>query len=233
MSPVEELLVRVVASADVGSAARRVTVGGFDVLVLRLADGRPVAFAATCPHQRTDLGDGCMVDGRIRCPLHHYEYDVTTGENVVPACDTDPADLWKAAPGYLPVFAVDERDGWLWVGAEPMPPPPSYDPARERRVISRTPDTGSVVEVVHAAVGRTFELRLSATPRPGFVWRVDTGGSPVAVVGERTEPGDPPLHVVRLVARDAGRWTVRGLYARPWDREPAAIRTYEVVVSAG
>lgn len=226
-------MVRVVPSADVGSGFLGVTVGGVDVLLARLADGRVVAFAATCPHQRTDLGDGCLVDGRIRCTRHHYEYDTVTGENIVPARDTDPPDLWKAAPGYLPVFPVEDRDGWVWVGSEPLPPPPSYDPSLERHPDRQPAAAPPVAGVVRASVGTTFELRLPCGPRPSFVWRVATGGSSLAVVGERAQPGDPPSHLVRLVARTAGRWTVRCTYARPWDREPAEVRTYEVVVSAG
>lgn len=203
-----------------------------DKLVVRLAGGRVVAFSARCPHQRTDLGEGCLVGERIRCALHHYEYDVTTGENVVPTVGTDPADLRKAAPGYLPLFAVEERDGWIRVASSPLPPPPSYEPVPERRAV---PDVPSVkvaqgAEVVRAVVGTTFELRLPASSRPGFAWRVDTGGSCLAVVGERSQPPD---HLVRLAARAAGRSTVRCLYARPWDREPAEVRAYEVVVSDG
>ena len=201
-----------------------------DKLVVRLGDGRVVAFVATCPHQATDLLDGCLVDSRIRCARHHYEYDLTTGENVVPSRATDPAELWKAAPGYLRIFPVEERDGWLWVGAEPLPPPPSYDPALERRGTAAVAmEPPSVDDVVVVPQGTTFELRLTTSPRPGFVWRVETGGASLAVVGERAEP---PTHVVRLVARAAGRWTVRCGYGRPWDPEPAEVQTYEVVVSA-
>lgn len=204
-----------------------------DVLLVRLAGGRAVAFSATCPHQATDLGDGRLAGERIRCRLHHYEYDVVSGENVVPARGCDPADLWKSAPGYLRVFAVEERDGWVWVDEEPRPPPASFDPVREQPPPRRAATEAGPVEgaPVRTVVGTTFELRLPAgPPRPGFVWRVEVEGRSVAVVGQRAESGD---HVVRLAARVGGQSIVRCAYARPWDREPAEVRIYEVVVEGG
>lgn len=202
------------------------------MLLVRLAGGRAVAFAATCPHQATDLGDGCLVGERIQCRLHHYEYDLTTGENVVPARETDPAELWKSAPGYLPVFAVEERDGWVWVADEPSPPPASYDPALERRAARSAPaSSAGGASPVRVEVGATFELRLPAgSGGPGFVWRVEVDGPSVAVVGRAAERDG---HVVRLAARAAGVATVRCSYARPWDPEPVEVRTYEVVVEGG
>lgn len=216
-------LVRVGPSSEVtaGGPPRRVTFAGAELLLVRLPDDRVVAFSATCPHQRTDLEGATFCDGRVRCPLHLYEYDLDTGENVVPARDLDAAALRKAAPGYLRVHPVEERDGWIWVGAEPTPPPPSYEPPADG---APPAPAGGLLGV---APGTTFELRLPTPPRPGYVWRVETGSPVLAVVGQRSERGE---HVVRLAARAPGRATVRCAYARPWDREPAEVRTYEVVV---
>ena len=221
----DEPLVCVLESAELvtGAAVRRIAVAGADLLLVRLADSRVAAFAASCPHQRTDLGTAAFCDGRVRCPLHLYEYDLDSGENVVPTRDLDPAALRKAAPGYLRVHPVEEHDGWIWVGEEPKPPPPSYVPPTEAARRQPT-EPGDVVRV---RAGTTFELRLPAAHRPGFVWRVETSGPLLGVVGRRAEGGE---HVVRLVARGAGRATVRCLYARPWDRDLAEDRTYEVVV---
>ena len=208
-----------------GAAPRRVAVAGADLLLARLPDSRVVAFAATCPHQRSDLDVATFCEGRVRCPLHLYEYDLETGENVVPTRELDPPELRKAAPGYLRVHAVEGRDGWIWVGEEPKAPPPSYEPP-----VASAPPATSSADILRVPPGATFELRLPTTPRPGFVWRVGTEGSVLAVVGQRSERDG---HVVRLAARSAGRTTVRCTYARPWDREPADVRSYDVVVDAG
>lgn len=223
---------------------RRVNVAGTDVLLGRLTGGRVVAFSATCPHQQTDLEGATFFDGRVRCPLHVYLYDPMTGENVVPARDADPANLWKLKPGYMPVYPVEESDGWIWVGPHPKPPPPAYDPGRERPPAPGGRRSASVpaapplaariehpAETVRVAPGTTFSLRLVTTPRPGFTWRVETDGPLLAVVEERFEPGGPGApanHLVRVAARGEGDSVLRCLYARPWDTEPVEIRTYEV-----
>lgn len=248
---VDGQLVRVLASGELPESTagdariRRIDVAGTDVLLGRLAGGRVVAFAATCPHQRTDLGGATFFDGLVRCPLHLYLYEPGTGENVVPARDADPANLWKLAPGYLPVYPVEERDGWIWVGSRPKPPPRSYDPAVERRPPAGgresrpapAPTAASPVEhptkVLRVAPGATFELRLATTPRPGFVWRVDTGGPLLAVVEERFDPVGRPRHLIRLAARGEGRTTVRCEYARPWEKDALEVRTYDVEVTLG
>ena len=249
----EPSLVRVLPSADLIEETpgeprlAMVTVGGTDVLLGRLTGGKVIAFAAHCPHQQTHLEGATFFDGRVRCPLHVYLYDPQTGENIVPARDCKPANLWKLKPGYLPVYAVEERDGWIWISPEPKPPPPSFDPALERPPppgARRTTDSAEPIpapvaagptdhpaEVVRVAPGGTFALRLSTTSRPGFMWRVDTGGPLLAVVEERFQPGDPPHHLVRVTARGEGEATLRCLYARPWDTEPAEVRTYEVRIA--
>ncbi len=111
---------------------KMVTIEGTDILLGRLSGGEVIAFASHCPHQQTHLESATFFDGKVRCSLHVYLYDPKTGENVVPARDCNPANLWKLKPGYLPVYPVEERDGWIWVGDTPKPPPASYDPAKER-----------------------------------------------------------------------------------------------------
>ena len=111
---------------------QEVRVGGVDLLVTRLVTGEVVAFAAECPHLSTPL-DGAGVHGpNLRCARHLYEYDVRTGENVVPARDTRPGSMWRLKPGYLAVHRVEEGDGWIRVAAEPEPPPAAYDRDLER-----------------------------------------------------------------------------------------------------
>ena len=221
---------------------RRVTVAGTDVLLGRLTGGQVVAFSSTCPHQNTDLQGATFFDGRIRCPLHVYLYDPQTGENIIPATTAHPLNLWKLKPGYLPVYDVEERDGWIWIGAAPKPPPTTYDPEREsppapgtHRAAPVAPPVAAVdtqtehpTKTLRVAPGSTFALRLPTTPRPGFTWRVEADGPLLHVVEERFEPGEPARHLVRLAARGVGEATVRCLYARPWDAKPAEIRTYEV-----
>ncbi len=231
-------LVRALSSDELASESpakpklRRVTVEGVDVLLGRLSSGTVVAFATRCPHQQTDLADATFFDGLVRCPQHAYLYDARTGENVVPAREAQPADLWKLKPGYLPVHPVEERDGWIWVGVEPEPPPAAYDATREQPPRPRAGPVEHPPTALRVAPGATFELRLPITPRPGFMWRVETGGPLLAVVEERDDFGDPPRHLVRVAAMGAGESTLRCTYARPWDAEGAEVRTYLVRIES-
>lgn len=248
-----ERFVRVLPSAELEAESpgearlRRAKVARTDVLLARLSTGPVVAFAATCPHQQTDLEGATFYDGLVRCPLHVYLYDPQTGENVVPSRDADPANLWKLKPGYLSVFPVEERDGWVWVGTAAKPPPASYDPARERppaaglRAVNRAhaaapadpvdaPEARD--EALRVQAGAVVDLRVPTVARPGFIWRLEGAGTLLAVVEERFEPADPPHHLFRLAARTPGEVTVRCIYARPWDATPAEVRTYRVTIES-
>ena len=229
---------------------RRVRVGDSEVILCRLADGDVVAFATRCPHQGTDLMQASFFDDKLRCPHHLYLYDPRSGENVIPARDARPENLWKLKPGYLPTYRVEERDGWIWVSERACPPPDTYDPARERRPLGarrpeaadRTPEPPRAApaaaplegpvehppKTLRVRAGATFELRLPMPPRPGHVWRVEASAGLLAVVQERFDPADPPRHRVTLAAKRDGVATVRCAFARPWDVEPAEVRTYVV-----
>lgn len=239
-----------VAGASGPSAMRKVTAGRHEVLVARLSTGQLVAFASRCPHQATPLEEAKFWDDNVRCARHQYLYDPRTGENVLPAGDASPESLWKLKPGYLPVYRVEERDGQIWVADEPEAPPPSYDPARERRPsgartaadaepppASEAP-TGPVehpVQEVHATVGETVELVLPTTPTPGCFWKVELSGPapcPLAVTGQGVEPSGPPRQRVLLAARSEGEATVRCSYGRPWDAVPGEVRTFHFRVEA-
>ncbi len=232
---------------------RRVRVGDSDVILCRLADGEVVAFGTRCPHQGTDLMAASFFDGNLRCPHHLYLYDPRSGENVVPSRDARPENLWKLKPGYLPTYRVEERDGWIWVGERPCPPPPGYDPARERRPAGvhrrgtegvgaprreESPAEGGgpvqhPTKTLRVRTGTTFELRLPMPPKPGHVWRVEASRGLLSVVEERFDPtADPPRHRVSVAARHEGLGTVRCEFGRPWDTTPAEVRTYVVRIEA-
>ncbi|MDQ6616959.1 MAG: Rieske 2Fe-2S domain-containing protein [Actinomycetota bacterium] len=231
------------------SQIRCVPVGRQMVLLGRLQCGEVVAFAASCPHELTDLRQATFVEGKVRCPKHNYLYDPHTGANVIPAEITRPENLWKLRPGYLPTYRTEERDGWVWVSERPNPAPASWDRATEERppglrgvrtaVVlppEEEPD-GPVPPVEHPAerlqvtVGGEFEVGLPTAPMPAFTWRIEVPSAIVAVVEQSFDPGaSPPAHRVRLRAHQPGEGTLRCSYRRPWDAEPVEIRTFSVHV---
>ncbi len=62
---------------------RGFTVRGRRLAVANVA-GEFYAFLAACPHQAGPLEKGQLWGCEVVCPLHHYMFDVRTGENVYP-----------------------------------------------------------------------------------------------------------------------------------------------------
>ena len=70
---------------------------GRDLLGTRLVawhapDGKPVVQTAWCPHLGADLSGGQIVEGRLRCPYHHWSFDgsgacahIASGDKIPPA----------------------------------------------------------------------------------------------------------------------------------------------------
>jgi 3-phenylpropionate/trans-cinnamate dioxygenase ferredoxin component len=224
----------------------RARAGGTDVLVCRTEDGTVVAFATNCPHQETPLDEASFFEGRLRCVRHLYLYDLASGENVIPARDARPESLWKLKPGYLPVYRVEERDGWIWVADQPEPPPPSYDPARELRPGSPgaalpasaepppVPDDepGDGPEVHRLRVGETVDLLIPFIPAPSHLWRLEGTGSVVAIEDDRFEHTPVVRHRYTLRAVAPGEVQVTATYTMPWGGQPREVRSYTVVVEA-
>ncbi len=57
---------------------RQLQLKGNDIAVLREGD-HVHAVSGTCPHRGGQLGDGTVVDGKVVCPLHLWDFDLTTG----------------------------------------------------------------------------------------------------------------------------------------------------------
>ena len=53
-------------------------------LILANYEGRVYAMFGMCPHRNNPLEGATMWDNLIDCPFHHFQYDVTTGENCFP-----------------------------------------------------------------------------------------------------------------------------------------------------
>lgn len=92
--------------------ALRVEVDGTPVCLVNVA-GTVHAVHDTCTHARESLAGGWVDDGRLECPRHGASFDVTTGAALTP-----PANL------PLPTFAVEVRDGRVFVDPTPSHPHP-------------------------------------------------------------------------------------------------------------
>lgn len=73
-------------------------VGSHEIAVFRQRDGRLYASENRCPHRGGPLAEGVLGDGRIICPLHAHQFDLSTGAS-------------REAAECVRVFAVKDVDG--------------------------------------------------------------------------------------------------------------------------
>lgn len=92
------------------------------IVIYRPDDGIPRVFSAYCPHVGADLGAGKVVDDRIQCPFHHWEFNTDGWCEKTGIGDPPPktACLYK--------FHSVEKFGFVWAfnGAEPWWEIPDY-----------------------------------------------------------------------------------------------------------
>lgn len=113
---------RAVSDAELVEGSRLVVkAGDQDVLVLRHR-GLVYAMEARCPHMGRQLKDAHITDdGFLICPLHHSEFELTSGR----------CRAWAPWPPVfsvvlgavrqrrdLRVFATKVKDGTIWVKAD-------------------------------------------------------------------------------------------------------------------
>ncbi len=86
----------------------------FKLLDQRLAlfrgmDGTVRAMDAFCPHMGADLGNGEVIDNKLRCYFHQWEFNGDGSVSKVPALETPPCNVKQAA------YPVQEKYGQVWV----------------------------------------------------------------------------------------------------------------------
>src|ERR1051325_5017381 len=94
---------------------------GEPVLVARRGE-ELFAIGATCTHYGGPLAKGLMVDCTVRCPWHHAQFDLRTGEALAaPALNT--VSCWNTQKRGDRIFVTGKRDANL------APPKPALSPS--------------------------------------------------------------------------------------------------------
>ena len=175
----------VARSADVGTTPVPVGAAGEAYVVVRLRPGAEVtAVSARCPHRLVPLATASVVDGRLRCADHGWQFNGEGRCVGIPSLGPDgtpPPRADLATP-----WAVEERDGWVWL-------------APERTPATRPPRTGG-------SVPRPEPVPPLPAPRGPVLGNLDPAlehaWHPVALAGELLEGG---YVQTRLLGRT---WTV-------------------------
>jgi nitrite reductase/ring-hydroxylating ferredoxin subunit len=101
--------VDVCAVDDIAEGRGKVVVlGGERVAVFRW-DRQVAALSNACRHQNGPLGEGRVLNGKVTCPWHGYEY--------LPHCGRSPAPFTEK----VPTFRVRVVAGRVWVHPLPLP----------------------------------------------------------------------------------------------------------------
>ena len=135
-------------------------VGDEDVVLVR-SGAQLFAVRAHCTHYRGPLAQGLVVDGTIRCPLHHACFSLRTGE-ALRAPALDPISCWRV-----------EREGDRVFVREKMQPEPR---APRTAAAAKTPSSIVIVGGGAAGVAAAEMLR-----REGYE-------GPLAMISADTDP---------------------------------------------
>jgi nitrite reductase (NADH) small subunit len=65
---------------------RNFEVAGERIAVFHTRAGQVFATQAACPHKNGPLADGLVGGHTVICPLHSWEFDLSTGEAIMGSC---------------------------------------------------------------------------------------------------------------------------------------------------
>src|SRR4051812_40099095 len=110
----------VARSDEVGTTPVPVGAAGTAYVVVRLHPGDEVtALSARCPHRLVPLATATVVDGRLQCPYHGWQFNAEGRCVQIPSLGADgtpPPRADLSGP-----WAVEERDGWVWLAPDRPP----------------------------------------------------------------------------------------------------------------
>jgi nitrite reductase/ring-hydroxylating ferredoxin subunit len=171
-------------------------VQGQELALWRSLDGATQAWDNRCPHRGVRLTLGRILDGRLSCAYHGWEYAAGTGR-----CEHIPAMPELAVPGRVCVrtFPVVEIGAMVWTridggAAEGSPFPASPSPvapiSTSHTFFLRTLAIRASLHQVHAHLGQA-----AFQPSAPSVWRGTLAELEVTAFTLEAEPGLSLVHL--------------------------------------
>jgi phenylpropionate dioxygenase-like ring-hydroxylating dioxygenase large terminal subunit len=204
----------VALSRDLGRRPLRVMLEGAPIVLFHTAGGL-AALADRCPHRLVELSGGRVCGEALECPYHGWRFDAA-GQ-----CVAIPGHLGELPRARVPVYAVTEADGAIFV-AKGTPPAPPYThcmagkPVVQRLVQSRTRSTlidaaENILDATHTHFTHKGLLRGLSSQR--FRVRVEVTGGPAWV--EATYTGEERQKGLVSALLDGARVRTVGRYRHP------------------
>lgn len=96
---------------EISGKPKAFKVANLDIVVFRNEQNIAVAFDRHCPHMNADLALGKVVNNRLQCSLHRWEYDAFGICKHIPNATNDK--IPKKA--FVKSYPVKERNGFLFI----------------------------------------------------------------------------------------------------------------------
>lgn len=184
----------VAPSAEVRAGANIVAgfAEGQELALWRAADGTPQAWENRCPHRSVRFTLGQVIDDRLACAYHGWQYEAGSG-----ACVRIPAHPAMQAPRNVcaKVYATADAAGMLWVrlAADGPPAPPELAAAVPAGWhLARTLTLRAAASGVRDALDRRGFAPTTETPG---AWQGTLDGTPVAALLLDAQPQLSFLHL--------------------------------------
>eukprot|EP00475_Leptophrys_vorax_P023918 TRINITY_DN3290_c0_g1_i1.p1 TRINITY_DN3290_c0_g1~~TRINITY_DN3290_c0_g1_i1.p1 ORF type:complete len:426 (+),score=94.96 TRINITY_DN3290_c0_g1_i1:69-1346(+) len=126
---------------------------------------KPVILADVCPHRSAPLSIGRVINGRLECKYHGWQFDTSGAVVHIPALQPDKSIPPQAKTRCYPVVEVDQMV-WVWPG-----PPEMADPGlvpHLRALEEKTmPDSASIARAVDLDIDFTLMVENLLDPAHG------------------------------------------------------------------
>ena len=90
-------------SIPIGDFVEQINVEGKKICLVK-HKSKFYALQNTCPHAGGILSGGWCKEGNIVCPIHRYEYNLTTGRGA------------EGQRDYVDVYPVEDREDGVYIG---------------------------------------------------------------------------------------------------------------------
>jgi len=158
---------------------------GIPLALFRGANGKAAALLDRCAHRNVPLSLGQVVDCRLQCSYHGWQFDHLGACKVVPSLTTDPG--WKKA--LVPSFPVVEQEGYVWVYATPGEAPDSLPyklPSIDEKGYTTVRRVVEVEGTLHATIENALDVPHTAFLHRGL-FRGSAARNKIRAVTKRTK----------------------------------------------